>query len=279
MDENAPTGMPFSLDDVTSKIAYAYSKQQVFAWFGLFALLGVLGPLAAQTHDVVALGLDAVVAAVGAGILALVLTQRDLKRINRTSWYLSAVPFLAEIVLFVLSDRGVLAHQSASDLSVELSAALTALAMFISYPQPIRRGDSVLFKPAEIAQLSKVRTLAFGCLFMIAIGVSTFVSPTPIPTGRWVDPNLFGQILLVLGALGMVLFVLQRKASWFVGALTALAMVGLAAAVVGAANVASSADVLEDALAPVVGLALLLVVILVLSPILNKGKTIIGHRA
>lgn len=279
LSEKSLGGTPFSLDDVTSKIAYAYSKQQVFAWFGLFALVGVLGPLVAVRSDLAALAAEGVTALLGAGILALVFTQRDLKRINRTSLQLALAVLVVQALVAFLSWRGVLPHETPEDLASGVSLAAVAGALVVSYPQPVRRGDAVLYRPSAILDLSNARTLGFGAVFMIALGISALASPTPVAVGSWFDPIFVELGILALGAVGLVLFLLGRENGILVPRSMGVTGGAFALSIVGLANAFGSSNALENALVPFVGLGLLLVLVLLFAPRLNRGKTILGRRA
>jgi hypothetical protein len=280
MDDEHSKGLPFSLDHVTSKIAYAYSKQEAFVFLGLAALGGSVGPLLAGVGDLPILAASGLAMALGAAILALAFTQRDLRRINRTSLTISLLMMLTAIGALAASVYGPFPRPSAQLEVSLLTLALTAGVSVVAYPLPLRRGDSVLFQPDEILDLANARALAMGALLLATFGVAGLAVPhaTSSP-GASVDPEWLLLGCLALGLAGIAAFVaLPRRTS----------TLRFAAGIVGGGAVLSLAYALdstggltgvEGALLPGVGLALLLALAFGLSPQLNRGRTVLGRRA
>lgn len=269
----------FSLDDVTAKIAYAYAKQQVFAFFGLFSLVFVLGEVLGGSTTPPELALGGLTALVGAAVLALVFTQRDLKRVNRTSLLLAIAALLLSVVEAALVLLRILPAESAATLGGVAVVAFVSGGLVVSYPLPFKRGGTVLYKPAEIVELANARTLGFGAIFLLLVAVAGLLVRAPASTGAFLDPLYLEIIVAALGAEGFVMFILGKKNVGIIRHLRAVMLLALVVAAVLAADVARSTAALSYGLPPLLGAALLLAIVVVLSPRLNHGKTIVSHRA
>lgn len=279
MSDDPGLGMSFSLDHVTSKIAYAYSKQQAFVWFGSVALLATLGPLLAETGDASLLAGDAVTMACGAAVLALAFTQRDLRRINRNSLLLAVVVLLAQVGTLAAAVLGPKPHPTSAEEAAALLLAVTAGAMVVGYPLPVRRGDTVLFRPSDIADLSESRTLGAGSVFLAGAGAVLLLVPHASAGGTWVPAIWLAGALLGVGVVGFVLYAALPRESFPRPWALALPAVGVLVAAVDLVNGGSSVSALGPGLLPVLGIALVFLVVLVLASRLNQGRTILGRRA
>ncbi|MDE1822488.1 MAG: hypothetical protein KGI98_16740, partial [Euryarchaeota archaeon] len=167
--ESPPSSSSFSMDDVTSKIAYAYAKQQVFV---LLALVGavtgallILEEWPSSSGDTYLGLVDDVILLLGSvGILALVFTQRDLKRINRHAVAVLGVLLLIKVLVVALSAGGLYRVEDSADLGDDVGIPIVLGLALASYPFPVRKGGKNLFAPADIRALSNARTLVFAAL-------------------------------------------------------------------------------------------------------------------
>ena len=192
--EDSHFSMPFSMDDVTSKIAYAYAKQQVFVLLGLFSVVAgaLLVVLEWPTHAGDSyLGLidDVVLLLGGLGILSTVAVEKDLKRVNRHAMAVLAVVGLVQVVVLALSFSGILRIEDAGDLSDDLGVAAVIILALVAYPFPTRRGGG-LYSPEKVRILSNARTLAFAAFAgaVAALGALPSSSEHAAASGMFMSP-------------------------------------------------------------------------------------------
>ncbi len=277
--------MPFSMDDVTSKIAYAYAKQQVFVVLGLFsvvagALLVVLEWPTQAGDSYLGLIDDVVLLLGGLGILSTVAVEKDLKRVNRHAMAVLAVVGLVQVVVLALSFSGILKIEDAGDLSDDLGVAAVIILALVAYPFPTRRGSG-LYSPDKVRILSNARTLAFAALAgaVAALGALPSSSERAAASGLFMSPFSDEIGLLVVGALGVVLFLTLENGPKLVRWLSAVVGVELVVAIGGAADEVRSVEALGDDIPKVLVALFALIIVFLVSQRLNKGKTIIDRRA
>ncbi len=277
--------MPFSMDDVTSKIAYAYAKQQVFVVLGLFsvvagALLVVLEWPTQAGDSYLGLIDDVVLLLGGLGILSTVAVEKDLKRVNRHAMAVLAVVGLVQVVVLALSFSGILKIEDAGDLSDDLGVAAVIILALVAYPFPTRRGSG-LYSPDKVRILSNARTLAFAALAgaVAALGALPSSSERAAASGLFMSPFSDEIGLLAVGALGVVLFLTLENGPKLVRWLSAVVGVELIVAIGGAADEVRSVEALGDDIPKVLVALFALIIVFLVSQRLNKGKTIIDRRA
>jgi hypothetical protein len=257
----------FGMDDVTAKVAYAYSKQQAFAFVGIaLAGLGVLLAVSERAELVLVVG-DAALVAGGAIVLAYIGTRKNLAKVNRPALRILGFAFLVKLATLPISTFALGA--SSPDLAGDLASLVFVPAMVIGYPLPIRRSGGVLFAPEEIRVLSDGRTLGVAAAFVAAIGLTAL----PLPHSPNVSGGLLGSALVLDGvtlalAAALAVVFLRMKG-------TARTRAGWA---LFAASVAVGVLALWDLPLVLAGVAGL-VVLLVLAKPLNEGKRIISHRS
>ncbi len=283
--EDSHFSMPFSMDDVTSKIAYAYAKQQVFVLLGLFSVVAgaLLVVLEWPTHAGDSyLGLidDVVLFLGGLGILSTVAVEKDLKRVNRHAMAVLAVVGLVQVVVLALSFSGILRIEDAGDLSDDLGVAAVIILALVAYPFPTRRGGG-LYSPEKVRILSNARTLAFAAFAgaVAALGALPSSSEHAAASGMFMSPFSDEIGLLAVGALGVVLFLALENGPKLVRWLSVVVGVELIVAIGGAADEVRSVEALGDDIPKVLVALFALVIVFLLSQRLNKGKTIIDRRA
>ena len=283
--EDSHFSMPFSMDDVTSKIAYAYAKQQVFVLLGLFSVVAgaLLVVLEWPTHAGDSyLGLidDVVLLLGGLGILSTVAVEKDLKRVNRHAMAVLAVVGLVQVVVLALSFSGILRIEDAGDLSDDLGVAAVIILALVAYPFPTRRGGG-LYSPEKVRILSNARTLAFAAFAgaVAALGALPSSSEHAAASGMFMSPFSDEIGLLAVGALGVALFLALENGPKLVRWLSVVVGVELIVAIGGAADEVRSVEALGDDVPKVLVALFALVIVFLLSQRLNKGKTIIDRRA
>ena len=283
--EDSHFSMPFSMDDVTSKIAYAYAKQQVFVLLGLFSVVAgaLLVVLEWPTHAGDSyLGLidDVVLFLGGLGILSTVAVEKDLKRVNRHAMAVLAVVGLVQVVVLALSFSGILRIEDAGDLSDDLGVAAVIILALVAYPFPTRRGGG-LYSPEKVRILSNARTLAFAAFAgaVAALGALPSSSEHAAASGMFMSPFSDEIGLLAVGALGVALFLALENGPKLVRWLSVVVGVELIVAIGGAADEVRSVEALGDDVPKVLVALFALVIVFLLSQRLNKGKTIIDRRA
>ena len=283
--EDSHFSMPFSMDDVTSKIAYAYAKQQVFVLLGLFSVVAgaLLVVLEWPTHAGDSyLGLidDVVLFLGGLGILSTVAVEKDLKRVNRHAMAVLAVVGLVQVVVLALSFSGILKIEDAGDLSDDLGVAAVIILGLVAYPFPTRRGGG-LYSPEKVRILSNARTLAFAAFAgaVAALGALPSSSEHAAASGMFMSPFSDEIGLLAVGALGVALFLALENGPKLVRWLSVVVGVELIVAIGGAADEVRSVEALGDDVPKVLVALFALVIVFLLSQRLNKGKTIIDRRA
>jgi hypothetical protein len=255
------------MNDVTNKVAYAYSKQEAFALVSLL-LIGLGSALAVAERGSVALLVgDAGLIAGGAAIASLIVLRANLAKVNRPALRAAGFTFLAKLVTLLVAL--LLFSGTVHDLAGDVAALAFLVAVLFGYPLPIRRSGGVLYGPAEVRDLADGRAVGVAATWLgaLTVGASLFPNSPAIATGlvpaRW----MVDVVLLGLTVAFAIVF-LRLRGRTRVRAGTALfgatALVGLLAG-----------------LAPVLiytGIAGV-VLLLVLSPRLNAGKRIISHRA
>ncbi len=283
--EDSHFSMPFSMDDVTSKIAYAYAKQQVFVLLGLFSVVAgaLLVVLEWPTHAGDSyLGLidDVVLLLGGLGILSTVAVEKDLKRVNRHAMAVLAVVGLVQVVVLALSFSGILRIEDAGDLSDDLGVAAVIILGLVAYPFPTRRGGG-LYSPEKVRILSNARTLAFAAFAgaVAALGALPSSSEHAAASGMFMSPFSDEIGLLAVGALGVALFLALENGPKLVRWFSVVVGVELIVAIGGAADQVRSVEALGDDVPKVLVALFALVIVFLLSQRLNKGKTIIDRRA
>ena len=283
--EDSHFSMPFSMDDVTSKIAYAYAKQQVFVLLGLFSVVAgaLLVVLEWPTHAGDSyLGLidDVVLLLGGLGILSTVAVEKDLKRVNRHAMAVLAVVGLVQVVVLALSFSGILRIEDAGDLSDDLGVAAVIILALVAYPFPTRRGGG-LYSPEKVRILSNARTLAFAAFAgaVAALGALPSSSEHAAASGMFMSPFSDEIGLLAVGALGVALFLALENGPKLVRWLSVVVGVELIVAIGGAADEVRSVEALGDDVPKVLVALFALVIVFLVSQRLNKGKTIIDRRA
>lgn len=285
-EEGASPPFGFSMDDVTGKIAYAYAKQQVFVFVALFGVLyGAAVLLQEWPHgagDSYGALLDEIVLILGGlGILVLSLNQKDLKKVNRHAVVVLLLVLLVKVAIIALSVSKVLAIEDTGDLGDDMGTAAVLGLAVLSYPLPTRRGGGPLFSKDAVRQLSNLRTLAFASLLVAVVSLSALAVPSevsvigPMHTSMATD-DLF---LSVIGLGGLVLFLALKNSKKLELWLTTVVAIGLVGALFGLANEVGSEGALGDDLSKVIAMALALLVVFVLSPSLNQGRTIVDRRA
>jgi hypothetical protein len=257
----------FGMDDVTAKVAYAYSKQQALAYVGIvLAGIGALLAVSERAELVLVIG-DAALLAAGAIILFYIGTRKNLAKINRPSLRILGIAFLVKLVTLPVSTYALAAPSP--DLAVDLASLVFLVAMVIAYPLPIRRSGGVLFAPDEIRVLSDGRTVGVAAVFVAALGLVAL----PLPHSPNVTGGLLGSALvldavtLVLAAALAVVFLRLRgtpRSRAGSGLLLGSVVVGVVALWDVPLIVAGGAG---------------LVVLLILAKPLNSGKRIISHRS
>lgn len=275
----------FSMDDVTSKIAYAYAKQQVFVFLGLVSvvmgalLVGSEWPMHAGDTYLEVLD-DVLLLLGGVGILTMAFTQKDLKRVNRHALAILAIVGLVKLLVFALSATGVAVLEDSPDLGDDIGVAAVFILALASYPFPTRRG-SELFSPARIRELSDARTLVFAALVGLVTSASAFpgASEAGASSGLFM-PALSDDVgLIVIGLVGLVLFLVLKNGPKLVLWLSVVVGAELLFGVLGFVDEIRNADAFGDDLPKIVVAALALLVVYLLSARLNQGKTIVDRRA
>lgn len=286
------------MDDVTSKVAYAYAKQQAFVYLALaFLALGALGAgisleglraLGLARGELLASGAGLVAAAAllagGVEIVRIVRGRTNLAAVNRPSLRRTLVVGL--VLLLVALDLALVAPV-ALHLPSPIGLRVFALAAFLvaavaagSYVFPITRGDKVLYGPAEVRALSNRRTLGFANGLGLALALTLLFARRPGALAGPLLPGLLGAPLLTVAAVvGFAAYLaLPGRSGDGIGqiALAAFAGIGLAWFVGLLPRGAPTAAV---ALAPVLLALLYFPVRYGLSAPLNRGKKIIAHRA
>jgi hypothetical protein len=255
------------MNDVTNKVAYAYSKQQAFALVALLVGGAAVALAYAERASIVLLVGDAALLAGAAAIAALIVGRSNLAKVNRPALRASGLAFLVKLA--TLAVALVLFRGSVHDLAGDVAALLFLVGVMFSYPLPIRRAGGVLYGPAEVRDLSDGRAIGTGAMWLgaLTIGASAFPgSPAEslglLPSHWVVDVALLG---LAVAFAGVFLRTAQRtRRNAGIGLFAATALLGL---LVGVAPV-----LVYTGLAGIV-------VLTVLGPRLTSGKRIISHRA
>lgn len=272
--ESPPPWAMFTTDDVTKKVAYAYAKQSVFAWLGVFGVVGgaALVGWSAWSHSLSIAGLLLLIG--GLGVLAAIFTSKDLKKVNHLALRVNLGVGGALLILVIVAHF--VSFESTLQQDVEAAGVLVSLLPTLSYPLPIKRADSALYNPTQVKELADRRTAGFTAGVVAALAAVQLIADHL--TGALSNLDLLPPgVILVVGIIGVILFLgrLTSEKLWLpsAGILAVALVVGALTIVSGPAF--SMAVGLWIASAAASGLA----VLTVLSPRLNTGRTIVGHRA
>jgi hypothetical protein len=279
------------MNEVTSKVAYAYAKQQAFVYLGLILLIATTGVeylhrpnpfvFGANTPAPAWIDLGSSILLVAGSLLVLgiAFTRKNLEAVTRPSLRVVALMLGVELVSIVGS--GVVTHGTGPGVAEDLALLLSLGLGVLSYPLPVRRGSAVLYSPAEVQTLSNSRSLGLGAGILALVALLRLVSPGGSigVEGGPVSASITTVLVLALSILAAAFFVLLPRGSRRPKAVGGV----LAAAVIVALLplLADPWDLTRWAVASLplsVGLAALIVVG-GLSRVLNRGKTIVSHRA
>ena len=264
-------------DDVTSKIAYAYAKQQAFVALAGMVLVGASAAALGELRAPVFLLANLLILVAAAGALAIIVRRRDLGAINRPCLRLFAAALAGRLALETVGlyfGEAPIAG-GAADLGVDLLLA----AGTISYVFPLRRGSTVLYRSAEVRELANDRTVALASVALAMLDLGRLIGP--IRSGTLAAFDGFGLLLAASVALAVGAAVLGvRPTGRSAGRRLAEGVLALATALTVAAAVVASAPI-EGALLAADPLGVLLVALGVVhgaSERLNRGKTIVARR-
>ncbi len=265
----------FAMNDVSSKVAYAYAKMEVFTMGAVAMIALCVGDLITFPEEGFRPAVDELLLiAAGAFILAQILLLVDLKTINRRSWVLVGIAFLGNLILLGLGPTSLRTLFSAL-------AVLTG-ALAVSYPFPIRRGRTTLYGPEEVRHLSGVRALALAGLAVVVLSVGDLT----IHGFNWGNPSdllvLVARLsVLVISLVTIGLFLVSRATPGLTRGLVYLAVLDVipSAYLVILDVVAGIAPGMTFAFPELVIWVAALGVTLGLGEKLTRGKTILAHRA
>lgn len=278
LEENAsPFG--FAMNDVTSRIAHAYAKHQVFVWSGLLLLGSSLLSLTLGGESFPD-RIDRVVVAVGGLVLVVhPLRERDLKKLNRTA------VLLVGALLVITGVASLLAFLGRWDLGGSFARGEDAtflglqFALVLGYPFPSRKGSTVLFTPEKVRALSNSRTFGFGSVFLGLAGAILLVGPSAGRSSPPFPPDLAPMALVAVGVVGFLLYLATKDPAKVIMPGAILSVVGVGLSAVAAWDAVGTSAVLAPALTVALGSVLLLVLVFALSLRINRGKVIVDRRA
>ncbi|MHB8352085.1 MAG: hypothetical protein ACYDFT_05275 [Thermoplasmata archaeon] len=267
-----------SMDEVTSKVAYAYAKQQagVVTGFGLLALAPGIAALQGSTELAAAAGL--LTAIPGAAFLYITATTTNLEKVGHAAKRVFPAAALLLVGLLAFSIfLAPLRHGSAQ--LADLGGLWVALLGVVSYPLPIRRGSVVLYRPAAVRQLADRRAVGLGLGLLAGLSAFEFL-PGGLAAG---DASGLTRAVTLLafaaGLVGAALFVARRDSP---GTLRPMEITGIASGLLlGAAGYFSghAGPALWLAVGPLAIAVLTVAVVHLLSPLWTTGRKIIAHRA
>ncbi len=266
----------FAMNDVSSKVAYAYAKMEVFTMGAVAMIALCVGYLiiALPEEGFRAAVDELLLIAVGAFVLAQILLLVDLKTINRRSWVLVGIAFLGNLILLGLAP--------ASLRTLFSALAILTGAMAVSYPFPIRRGRTTLYGPEEVRHLSGVRALALAGLAVVVLSVGD-LAVHGLVRGNLSDlPVLVARVsVAVISLIVIALFLASRATAGLTRGLVFLAVLDLIPSAYLVVMDVSTGIALGMAFAfpELVIWVAALGVTLGLGEKLTRGKTILGHRA
>lgn len=266
------------MDEVTSKVAYAYAKQQagVLTGLGLLAIAVEIALLQESIGLSVVTGLLAAVP--GAAFLYITATTTNLEKVGHAAK--RAFPAAALLLLGLVALSFVLAplRHGAAQLA-DLSGLWIALLGVMSYPFPVRRGSVVLYRPVEVRRLADRRAVGLGTGFLSGLAVLELFSGGFAAGGVPLLAREASLLAVTAGLVGSALFLVRRDQPGTLPPLEAAAVASAAFLGVAAYFSGRGGTCLELAVGPVALAVLTLVVIHGLSPRLTTGRKIIAHRA
>ncbi|MGI0053874.1 MAG: hypothetical protein ACREC5_02930 [Thermoplasmata archaeon] len=264
------------MDEVTSKVAYAYAKLQAGV-VGAVALIAVAPEIAALQGSLplsILLGLCAV--GPGAALLWIAANTTDLERTGYAAKRCFPVAGLLWIVILGLAEFQSPLRSGSAQIA-ELGAFFIAALAIVSYPLPVRRGSVVLYRPAAIRALSDRRATLLGLGLLVGLAAIELL-PGGISSGAdlSVRVSVAGALAAALGGVGLTLAGGVHRAVRPGGEVLLLASGFLLVLSAGLSGWDRTSLLLASGPAAV---AVMTVVVLhVVSPELNHGRKIISRR-
>lgn len=278
--------MMFGMNEVTSKIAYAYAKQSAFVVVAVALLavtpsilyLVVVSGSSGWALAVATFG-DLVLLAGAVAMLAMVFTRTDLHRINRFCLRIAGILFLVQLGCVIADEFGPHAH--VAHLASETALAFFALAAVVSYPFPTRRGGTVLYDPEAVRRLANTRAAAMASLLLVILSLFRLLAhgdeigfkASPI------SPYLEAGLLELLAISASGYFLIFRNRPQIHREVEAILVVALAVSFLLAVEDLTNPAAWALALGPVGIVVSALLVDFGLSRRLDTGRTIVAHRA
>lgn len=268
-----------AMDEVTSKIAYAYAKQQAFVALALAMLVGGVAAAAEGHSALVVLAPAAAVVAGASVILILAATRTNLAAITRPGLRIVGGLFLVTLAAWVA--QAFLGGVAAAPGALLLGLVLLLAAGAVSYPLPIRRGGTVLYTPAAIRDLADARSSAMSAIAVASFGLSRLLLPSsfPSPNGPALSGILLGAVLVGVGAAAVGVLAALPSGTRRTRGLEAILAVAVVLALLGMVGRTGEADAWGSALVPTITALSGIAVTRGLSARLNHGKTIVARRA
>jgi hypothetical protein len=268
----------FAMNDVSNKVAYAYSKQEAFVSVAVAFVLAGFAFADLEMGDPRDLVDEAILLLGGLGILVLAFRFRDLRRINRHALAITGVVLLVTLLASVLLETG---DERLDDQGLSVALGLVVL----SYPWPLNRGKTSLFSPSQVRELSDNRTLAMGSLLTLWFSVWNWLPGGSFPLssglpGGWEKVVALGNVVVAILALILLVYYLatENSSRLRVGLLTGFGLLSLASLGLVLEEARHSVVIDSDLLRLLFAASTLLTTFL-LSRSLNQGRTIVTHRA
>ncbi len=278
--------MSVGMNDVTSKVAYAYAKQSAFVVVALafLTVTPTVAYLVVSTGsggwaELLLLAADALLMAGGATMLYVVLTRRDLARINHACRRIVALLFLVQIL--VVAVVRLVPHVAGPHLTGEFALALFALAGLVAYPFPLRRGGAVLYDPDGVRALANGRAAALGSLLLLLFAGTRLLAGgdgfalRSLPVSPLVDAGLLEAVAFVASGL----FLAMANGPRLPRVIESLLVVALAVSLLLVVEDPTDPRIWAVALGPVALVASELLADHGLAGRLDSGRAIVAHRA
>lgn len=268
-----------SMDEVTSKVAYAYAKQQAGV-VGSLALLAAAPGIAWLQGSWEAALLAGLLAAIpGAVFLYITLTTKDLERVGHAAKRVFPAAVLVFLALLAASVLVAPLRPGGARLA-DLGGLWIVLVATVSYPLPVRRGATVLYRPAAVRRLADRRTVGIGLTFLVGLAALEFLPGGFAAAGLPLAARGATLLALLVAVAGVGLYLLggaDRKGvvpAMAAAAVAAGLLLGIAGDWAGFGDRAGPLALTSIAVA-----GLIVITVVVLNPRLTTGRRIIAHRA
>jgi hypothetical protein len=274
----APAPMYASFEDVTSKVAFSYAKQQAFVYLAIAVAAVTAGAIYLERGSPIDLVGDLALLAGAAGALAIALPRKDLGRINRPCLRLFAICFVVKLGATGASDA--VTRGGGAAPAGDLGLLLLLGVGVVGYAFPLRRGGTVLYAPAAVRELANGRTVALAGAALLVLFAARFVVPggmDGVGNDR-ISPALLGAVGAAAGLAAIAIHLVRPTGVRALRVGEVAIVLGALAGAAGALGAAAPGAAWAVAAGPLGAGGAAVGLIELGSSRLNRGKAIVARR-